>query len=559
MAPQSFPAMASLPLYILPATVGSVLAFQFIWRTVRDHLVSKYASVDDIKGLSQARPEGSKVRGTAVVCGGSYAGLATARVLHDHFERVVIIEPEEWLLGYDARRVDSWSQEGKRARIIQYMSLQTTQPFVLNALRYMFPDWDATCKESDIRIAPFSLNYSWAGRTPKEPKNFFGGSIPDSMFATRRGLETALRRRVLDSKSYPNITQIAGQVTNFIVDEKASNRVAGVTYRAMGSGPDTREHHIYAELVVDCTGTAQSSLKWLSRAGFNTEIPKDTYDPKMRYTTFTFKITPELAAKLPVPGGFHRPSGGYIVSLPDAKNDNKGLCIVRNEGNLLSVCPGGWGTTNGPLMKDVDDIMAHCNSLKLDVPLPKWVLDTIDMLHEVEDDMYVSQVNVGPSFLMKFEKCKGLPTNYVALGDVVCRVNPLYGHGFAKALTGATCLNTILNRTRTSTTLPTTFGNDFFKLHANKIVPMWELPILIDYGQKSTIPVAGEKKSSTDGLRWYLSKVIELSFSDESAFVPTYLAITLLGGASIDLLHPVLAAKVAWRHLSGATHASTAV
>lgn len=79
----------------------------------------------------------------------------------------------------------------------------------------------------------------------------------------------------------------------------------------------------------------------------------------------------------------------------------------------------------------------------------------------------------GPSYLFKYQESKGLPTNFVALGDAVCRVNPLYGHGFAKALAGATCLNTLLNRTRNAPTLPKTFSKDFFELHAKKIVPMW--------------------------------------------------------------------------------------
>lgn len=179
--------MASSVYYIIPASlISGALAFNAIWRLLRSHLVAKYSSIEDIKGLGQARPEGSKIRGTAVVCGGrcvwwnspndthsnginrSYAGLSTARVLHDHFERVVIIEPEEWLREDDARRTDSWNQEQKRVRIVQYHSLQSasigylpftvsqvataTQPFVLNALRYLFPAWDSTCEESGIRF-----------------------------------------------------------------------------------------------------------------------------------------------------------------------------------------------------------------------------------------------------------------------------------------------------------------------------------------------------------------------------------------------------------------------
>ncbi len=52
----------------------------------------------------------------------SIAGLTVARVCHDHFEDVVIIEPETWLNSADAKRPDSWNQENKRSRVMQYES-----------------------------------------------------------------------------------------------------------------------------------------------------------------------------------------------------------------------------------------------------------------------------------------------------------------------------------------------------------------------------------------------------------------------------------------------------
>lgn len=52
----------------------------------------------------------------------SIAGLVAARVCHDHFEDVVIVEPETWLSSQDAKRTDAWNQENKRTRIMQYGS-----------------------------------------------------------------------------------------------------------------------------------------------------------------------------------------------------------------------------------------------------------------------------------------------------------------------------------------------------------------------------------------------------------------------------------------------------
>ncbi|KAJ7779095.1 hypothetical protein B0H16DRAFT_804463 [Mycena metata] len=40
------------------------------------------------------QPRAKKLPGTAVVCGGSIAGSVTARILTDHFERVILVDPE---------------------------------------------------------------------------------------------------------------------------------------------------------------------------------------------------------------------------------------------------------------------------------------------------------------------------------------------------------------------------------------------------------------------------------------------------------------------------------
>ncbi len=54
----------------------------------------------------------------------SVGGLLAARVCHDHFDDVVIVEPEMWLNSEDARRTDSWNQGNRRSRVMQYESFQ---------------------------------------------------------------------------------------------------------------------------------------------------------------------------------------------------------------------------------------------------------------------------------------------------------------------------------------------------------------------------------------------------------------------------------------------------
>jgi len=53
----------------------------------------------------------------------SLAGLLTARICADHFEKVYIIEPEAWVFtSEEGVQVESWKQKNKRTRVMQYYS-----------------------------------------------------------------------------------------------------------------------------------------------------------------------------------------------------------------------------------------------------------------------------------------------------------------------------------------------------------------------------------------------------------------------------------------------------
>ena len=97
-------------------------------------------------------------------------------------------------------------------------------------------------------------------------------------------------------------------------------------------------------LPVDCSGPAEGGLKWLRRAGFGTVNPsadhdtvnplqqlRSSYDPKLAYSTFHFTITPALADRLPVPGGFDSCNVIYCL-VPNGRALGNGIVVLRCEG-----------------------------------------------------------------------------------------------------------------------------------------------------------------------------------------------------------------------------------
>lgn len=100
----------------------------------------------DSFGPEHARPDDKRIRGTAVICGGSIAGLWTALVAADHFEDVLIVEPEAWVDSEEGRS-NTYDENGvyvensrqcARARVMQYRADHGTR-FIVN----QHPDIDS--------------------------------------------------------------------------------------------------------------------------------------------------------------------------------------------------------------------------------------------------------------------------------------------------------------------------------------------------------------------------------------------------------------------------------
>ncbi|KIY66467.1 hypothetical protein CYLTODRAFT_411806 [Cylindrobasidium torrendii FP15055 ss-10] len=442
------------------AVVASVLylAFPVLWEAARKRNMAKYTAYYDLKTLGHSRETSSKIPGTAVVCGGSIAGLLTARACHDHFERVVIIEPEAWLSTDEGRQTEALNQTSKRARIIQYDVYHGFHSLIYRAMANFFPDFDNAAAASGIKVDRTDMDYRISGVSPPSAPKFYGGNTPKRLWSSRRGLETLLRRLVLDTKAYPNIEQFVGSVLN------------------------------------NATGAAQAGHKWLPALGFAQDLQIQSYNPRAVYGSMTMRV----------PSSFW----DSLSHMPD----------------------NARGPAAGP------------------VPLPQWLFDFLDKLHEVEDTLAFQKIrqNADPSSLLPYEKCARLPENFVALGDANCRVNPIYGQGFAKVVNGVSSLNTLLEQGRFERALPRDFGRKFFNMQAPKIEPLWTNPKLFD-----TVPVPGESDNQMYKFkRRYIANLRKLAFKDEQAKLAMYRTSMMLDSATIDYFHPALIIKVFWQWMT---------
>ncbi|EGN97883.1 hypothetical protein SERLA73DRAFT_169006 [Serpula lacrymans var. lacrymans S7.3] len=519
--------------------------------------------VNDFPYLGQARPEHEKLKGTVVICGGSIAGLLSARVCHNHFERVIIVEPEPWLATEEARTTQAWTQQQNRSRVVQYHSVQGQQALNLTAYRALFPHFDELAKESGIRIAASDLKLCISGRFPGAPYDEYPNGLPETCFTSRQGLETLIRRLVLDQTRYPNIEYIVGTVSEYHGDPNNSSAIQKVTVR-----DDNGTTDINTDLVIDCTGAFHTGIKMLKHAGYGSADPypkgklplddiKISYDPKMFYSTLELTVPPKLAKRLPIPGGIDN-HPGIAMCISNAQKDCKMLYIIGADGPYrIHISPGAWGMSDLP--KTIDGVKKFARSMVMDVPLPDWLFQVLDMLEEdpqVQETMTVSYVRVPPACYYRFHMATNLPSNWVALGDSVMRINPVFGTGIAKTIYGLLSLSRILrtvpsaasSSSTDSAVLPSDFSSKFFDIQRPRIESFWTSTKDADYARPTTIRVPGENVNTGSFMRWYIRRLRIVSLTDKETnskfwHISNYLA------PGIDALHPSLVLKVLWSYI----------
>ncbi|KAF8219398.1 hypothetical protein L208DRAFT_1418297, partial [Tricholoma matsutake] len=399
---------------------------------LRRKLIQKHTGLADVPFLGIERRSEHKFQGTAVVCGGSIAGLTTARVCHDHFEKVIIVEPELWLATTEGWKPEQEQKKRTRTRVLQYRTLHVFTAFGFMALEKLFHNFRSECQKADISIGPADSKLAFYGNFLNLGDEKSRDSLSNTLFATRHGFETLLRRLVIGNKEYPNIEQIVGTVTGIIPSQNDPTRLRGVSIRT-----NKGDEVLSASLVIDCSGMVAAGLKWLQNSGFgmtNVHSKSDdvqplqrfkiTYNPNIRYVTFQFTITPALAERLPIPGGYHN-SRAIYTCISGGKVDPKIIGIMRTEWDILVLACGAQGGVESP--RNLDEVKAFARDVTVTKAIPEWCFQLLDELHDVEYSVPISTVRLPPLSYIRYHQAPDLPKNWIAIGDSVMKVNPIYG------------------------------------------------------------------------------------------------------------------------------------
>lgn len=440
----------------------------------------------------------------AVVVGGSIAGLLSARVLADSFASVTIIETDKLPEKPEVRKGVP----------------QSAQPHVLLTRGYrilsdLFPGIGASLR------AAGALTIDWA----REFHHFGHGgwsacadSPSDivSFTCTRPLLECAIRRQLSDFSNVRFVEQY--RVTGLLANPSKTH-ITGVCLRSISGAT---EDELQATLVVDASGRRSQAPHWLQSLGF-TPPSETVVNPFLGYATRRYRE----------PEGFQADWKVMLISHSPPNGTRLGY-LAKIEGGEWIATLGGYGRDFPPT--ENDGFLDFARSL----PSPKFY----EAIKDAEPVSPIYAHRATANRLRHYEKVM-LPRGFVALGDAVCALCPVYGQGMTVSALSAIVLRDWLSElhSRDGDFMPSRFQKSLAKSNSLH----WTLAT----GQDSRFPTTsgGSKPSQLSGLlHWYPERLQLMANSDPNLHT-LFIEVAHLLKSPLALYHP----KVVFRVL-GSSH-----
>lgn len=334
---------------------------------------------------------------TALVLGGSIAGLVAARVLADHADEVWIVEPDD--LG-DAPAIRRGVPHGSQAHNLLGLGRRTIEQLLPGIVRQMVRE-GGQLLNSGVGGAQWLLD----GR-PKTPVR--GGS---AVSVSRPFLDWHIQRRVL---ALPGVALVRGTATGLTM---TGGRVDGALVRPAGAVEPVRHA---ADLVVDATGRSSRLGDWLGRHGYPPPAKRRML-LDLGYATCLFHRTPgqRLAGH----------TGAFSVYTPSrAYHGPSSLAPI--EGDRWLALVSGYGERRPG--RDPAEFLDRCRASP-SAPM-RLLADTCEPVSEV----YAHRIP--DSVRRDFDRLDRFPAGLVAIGDAVASFNPTYGQGMSVAARQAVAL-----------------------------------------------------------------------------------------------------------------------
>ena len=430
----------------------------------------------------------------AIVLGGSMAGLLTARVLADHFDRVTIIERDR-LPDEPANR--KGAPQGRHGHALLGKGLEVFETF--------FPGIGDELAAHGALVIDSTEDMAFYALGGYKVRFSSGLMMP---LMSRALLEWTVRRRAL---ALPNVVLFDGAEVGALLTTDDHRQVIGV--RVQRTGEDTLDEMLRADLVVDATGRGSRSPRWLEQLGYAAP-PESHVQVNVGYLSRIYRARPSALG-----------DAKFIYIMPTPPHETRGGGIFPIEGDrwLVTVC--GWHGDHAT--PNDQGFLAFAKSL----PTP-------DIYERIKDAEPLSDpvVHKMPSSQRRhYEAMTRFPEGYLVIGDAICSFNPVYGQGMTSAALQAQALDGCLR----DGWLENLSGR-FFPLAAKVVDIPWTLAVGEDFRYPQTV---GPKAPGTDLINWYAAHVHHAGQVDPVVHT-AFLRVLNLFDPPTALFHPRVAARV---------------
>ncbi|KAJ6569416.1 hypothetical protein B0H19DRAFT_1257065 [Mycena capillaripes] len=478
------------------------------------------------------QPRDKKLQGTAVVCGGSIAGTVTARILADHFERVILVDPE------------ILDNEKPKTRIMQYDAIHFFLHLFVAGARRLWPDFDQELLAAGARLAPADPRLCYSGIPLITPYHDYPqGRFPETLMIRRSTAQKVLHTLLMKHATATDITLLAGTVRGL----EASGDMSSI-HSVLVRKPDGTQMHLNdVALVADCTGSTQAGLKWLKSAGFS--LPANlrcSYNGNLRYASLCFTVPPELEATLPIPEPATK-TGAIYCYAQHFEYGSSVIGLVKTDNNTMQFMVGDSGVGDGDLPRIASDVVPFISGVRGHAPIPSWFLETVTILCEHGNPSF-DNIKIPTQSYIQYHSLPAevLPSNFVAIGDSNLQLNPIHGQGFSKVILNGLAFDSLLRSVNSGLrSLPREFSARYFKKNATYTQGLWDATKLHDYGTSSCQPMEGETKDTGRFVRWFEMKLVSAATQDDEVGSALWHVRHLLAADKI-LLAPTVLWKTLW-------------
>lgn len=342
--------------------------------------------------------------GTAIVIGGSMAGMLAARVLSDYYAEVLIMEKDELFDKPGDRPGTPHAFHPHRFTVRGKMITE----------RY-FPGYE---EDLVANGAPTSLNKTVYNQ------NRYGSVVApyprNDIKFSRAMLEWVIRRHV---QRNPCVRLLARHDVIRLLTSPDRSAVTGVLVRERGSSH--QEEAFLADLVVDTSGRFSKLPQWLTELGF--EVPRpDLLKANLGYSTRRFQVPPHLlhlTDKWDVINIAGQPNAGTFTGVFSF--------IENNVAEVLLYRPGGHFPPAAA--EEYQQEIARLPS-----PLIAEVLQGLEPITSVRS------FRVPDLYRHRYEKMEKWPSGLLVMGDAFCIFDPIFGQGMTTAAIEAEVLDACL-------------------------------------------------------------------------------------------------------------------